>query len=67
LAKRPSPSIRRQQSSHRSATNIREIERAKNEGNKPVARTAFQNDYFAGIDGLIWSHCSTGFSAIATI
>jgi len=37
-----------------------EIERAKKEGNKPeaVARTAFQNDYFAGIDGLIWSRRS---------
>jgi hypothetical protein len=39
-----------------------EIERAKKEGKKPeaVRRTAFQNDYFSGIDGLIWSHRSTG-------
>jgi hypothetical protein len=39
-----------------------EIDRAKKEGKKPeaVARTAFQNEYFAGIDGLIWSHRSTG-------
>ena len=37
-----------------------EIERAKKEGKKAVARTAFQNDYFAGVDGLIWSHRSTG-------
>ncbi len=39
-----------------------EIERAKKEGKKldAVRRTAFQNEYFAGIDGLIWSHRSTG-------
>jgi hypothetical protein len=38
------------------------IERAKKERKKPeaVPRTAFQNEYFAGIDGLIWSHRSTG-------
>jgi hypothetical protein len=39
-----------------------EIERAKKEGKKSEAgpRTAFQNEYFASIDGLIWSHRSTG-------
>jgi hypothetical protein len=39
-----------------------EIERAKKEGKKPeaVARTAFQNEYFSGIDGLIWSRRSSG-------
>jgi hypothetical protein len=25
-----------------------------------VPRTAFQNEYFSGIDGLIWSQRSTG-------
>jgi len=39
-----------------------EIERAKKEGKKPeaVPRTAFQHEYFSGIDGLIWSRRSTG-------
>jgi len=39
-----------------------EIERAKREGKKPeaISRTAFQHEYFAGIDGLIWSRRSTG-------
>jgi hypothetical protein len=39
-----------------------EIERIKKDGKKPEAipRTAFQNGYFAGIDGLIWSRRSTG-------
>jgi hypothetical protein len=39
-----------------------EIKRAEKEGKKPAAvpRTAFQNEYFAGIDGLIWSRRSTG-------
>ena len=39
-----------------------EIERAKKDGEKPgaVPRTAFQNDYFSGIDGLIWSQRSVG-------
>jgi hypothetical protein len=39
-----------------------EIARAKKEGKKPeaVPRTAFQHEYFSGIDGLIWSHRSTG-------
>jgi hypothetical protein len=39
-----------------------EIERAQKEGKKPavVPCTAFQNEYFSGIDGLIWSHRSTG-------
>jgi hypothetical protein len=39
-----------------------EIERAEKEGKKPeaVSRTAFQNEYFSGIDGLIWSQRSTG-------
>jgi hypothetical protein len=39
-----------------------EIERAEKNGKKPeaVPRTAFQNDYFSGIDGLIWSRRSTG-------
>jgi hypothetical protein len=39
-----------------------EIDRAKKEGKKPetAPRTAFQNEYFAGIDGLIWSRRSTG-------
>jgi hypothetical protein len=39
-----------------------EIERAKKEGKKPegVPRTAFQHEYFSGIDGLMWSHRSTG-------
>jgi hypothetical protein len=41
-----------------------EIERAEKNGKKPgaVLRTASQNDYFAGIDGLIWSRRSTGNS-----
>jgi hypothetical protein len=39
-----------------------EIKRAEKEGEKPkvVPRTAFQNEYFAGIDGLIWSRRSAG-------
>jgi hypothetical protein len=39
-----------------------EIDRAKKEGKKPetAPRTAFQNEYFAGIDGLIWSRRPTG-------
>jgi hypothetical protein len=36
-----------------------EIERAKKDA-KPIPRTAFQNEYFDGIDGLIWSRRSTG-------
>jgi hypothetical protein len=35
-----------------------EIKRTKKQDTIP--RTAFQNDYFAGIDGLIWSRRSTG-------
>jgi hypothetical protein len=39
-----------------------EIERAKKEGKMPdaIPRTAFQNENFSGVDGLIWSHRSTG-------
>jgi hypothetical protein len=39
-----------------------QIERAEKEGKKPeaVPRTAFQNEYFSAIDGLIWSQRSTG-------
>jgi hypothetical protein len=40
-----------------------EIERAEKNGKKPdaVPRTAFQNDYFSDIDGLIWSRRSIGY------
>lgn len=39
-----------------------EIERKRKEGedHKAIPRTAFQNEYFAKIDGLIWSRRSTG-------
>src|SRR5262249_9170127 len=39
-----------------------EIERTAKDGKTPdaVARTTFQNEYFSGIDGLIWSKRSTG-------
>lgn len=45
--------------SHKYSAEIERIQKNEQRQN-PVPRTAFQNDYFAGIDGLIWSHRSTG-------